>query len=84
MPTDQVHLWLDILGKCTEIDRCLHVTKKTGGNEERKPNIFLLFQQLDYGDSSVSIQFSGGLIQKQQLWFYDQLHANVGTLSLPN
>jgi len=44
---------------------------------------FLLFQQLDYGDSSVSIQSSGGLIQKQQLWFYDQLHTNVGTLPLP-
>jgi len=36
MPTDQVHLWLDILGKCTEIDQCLHIIKKTGGNEERK------------------------------------------------
>ena len=51
--------------------------------KERKANVFLLFQQLDYGHSSVIIQSSGGLIQKQQLWFYDQLHTNAGTLSLP-
>ena len=47
-------------------------------------NIFSPFQQLDYGDSSVSIQSSGGLIQKQHLGFYDQLHTNVGTPPLPS
>ena len=52
--------------------------------KDRKANVFLHFQQLDYGDSSVSIQSSGGLIQKQQMWFYDQLHTNVGMLSLPS
>ena len=85
MPTDQVHLWLDILGKAQKLnDVCTLPKRHEAMKKERKPNIFLLFQQLDYGDSSVSIQSRGGLIQKQQLWFYDQLHTNVGTLSLTN
>ena len=28
-PTDQVHLWLVILDKCTEIDQCPHIISKS-------------------------------------------------------
>ena len=41
-----------------------------------------LFEQLHNRDSSVCIQPSGRLIQKQNLGFNDKLHSNVGSLPL--
>jgi len=48
---------VNILPQLWSLRSC--IPKKTGDNEERKANVFLLFQQLDYGYSSVSIQSSG-------------------------
>ncbi len=42
----------------------------------------VLFQQLHHGHCSVCVQTSRGLVQEQDLWLDDELHANVSPLPL--
>ena len=43
---------------------------------------YLLLEEFDDRDSSVGIQPSGRLIQEENLRLNDELHSNIGSLSL--
>ena len=68
----------------TERERERERESKTDERErgEGRVSYYLLLEEFDDRDSSVGIQPSGRLIQEENLRLNDELHSNIGSLSL--